>query len=184
MERLTFTGSGFDWRPLRGIRKPGGLPWIPWRWIRRQYSTGAWKEMVALFNAYHHIHSILDIEKIRSQVPPRTRDDACRRCGQCCAQLLPEPISNEKILHWKEAGNPAHIFHAPITEGPRAGRFSTGWYFNNVRLKMCPLLLRDSVTGDRFCAVYHFGPGHRPPGCEGFKPNWPHCEVSQRPLVP
>jgi hypothetical protein len=49
---------------------------------------------------------------------------------------------------------------------------------------MCPLLLRDPATGNNFCIVYHFGPGHRPPGCEGFRPNWPHCEVSQRPLVP
>jgi hypothetical protein len=53
-----------------------------------------------------------------------------------------------------------------------------------VRLKMCPLLLHNHATGNNFCAVYHFGPGHRPPGCEGFRPNWPHCEVSQRPLVP
>jgi hypothetical protein len=53
-----------------------------------------------------------------------------------------------------------------------------------VRLKMCPLLLRDPTTGSKFCVVYHFGQGHRPPACEGFRSNWPHCEVSQRPLVP
>ncbi len=170
--------------PLRGLRRPGGLPWIPWRWIRRRYSPGAWKELATLFSAYQRIHSVIDIEEIRSKIPPRQVDDACRRCGECCAQLLPEPVSDERILRWADAGNPAHMFHAPITEGPRAGKFHTGWYHNGVRLKICPLLLRDSATGDKFCVVYHFGPGHRPPACEGFRPNWPHCEVSQRPLVP
>lgn len=182
MDRSTMTGRSSA--PTRGIRKPEELPWIPWGWIRRRYSPGAGEELATLFNAYHCIHLIMDIEEIRSKVPPWTKDDPCRRCGQCCAELLPEPISDEMILHWMWAGNPAHMFHAPITEGPRAGRFHAGWYHNGVRLKMCPLLLRDPATGNKFCVVYHLGPGHRPPGCEGFKPNWPHCEVSQRPLVP
>ena len=182
MDRPTLTGSSPA--PIRSILNPGGLPWIPWRWIRRRYSPGAWEELAALFNAYHRLNSIMDIEKIRSKIPPRTKDDPCRRCGRCCVELLPEPISDERILNWADAGNPAHMFHAPITEGPRAGRFHTGWYHNGVRLKMCPLLLHNHATGNNFCAVYHFGPGHRPPGCEGFRPNWPHCEVSQRPLVP
>ena len=182
MDRSTLNGHAP--MPPRGFRKPGGLPWIPWRWIRKRYSPGAWEELVTLFNAYHCIHSSVDIEKIRSRIPPRTDDDPCRRCGQCCAELLPEPISAEMILSWNDAGNPASMFHAPITEGPRAGRFYSGWYHNGVRLRMCPLLLRDPTTGDKFCIAYHFGPGHRPPGCEGFRPNWPHCEVSQRPLVP
>ncbi len=170
--------------PLKGLHKPGGLPWVPWSWIRRRYSSGAWGNLATLFNAYHRIQSIVDIEEVISTIPPRAWNDACRRCGQCCAELLPEPVPDETILHWVDAGNPAHMFHAPITEGPRAGRFHTGWYHNGVRLNMCPLLLRDPATGNKFCVVYHFGPGHRPPGCEGFRPNWPHCEVSQRPLVP
>ena len=182
MDRVKSTGPGSI--PIRGIRRPGGLHWIPWRWIRRRYSPGAWQEMATLFNAYHYLHSNMDIEKIRSKIPSRSRGDACRRCGQCCAELLPEPVSDEKIHYWISAGNPAHVFHAPITEGPMAGRFHTGWYHNGVRLKMCPLLFSDPVTGSRFCIVYHLGPGHRPPNCEGFRPNWPHCEVSQRPLVP
>jgi len=170
--------------PVRGIRRTGELSWIPWKWVRKSYPPGAWREMAPLFDAYRCIYLALDIEGIRSRVRPRQKNDACRRCGQCCAQLLPEPVSDDRILSWVDAGNPAHLFHAPITEGPCSGRFHTGWYHNGVRLRMCPLLLRDPDTGDKFCAVYHFGPGQRPPGCEGFKPNWPHCEVSQRPLVP
>jgi hypothetical protein len=182
MDRRMPTGP--DHLPLRGIQRPGGLPWIPWRWIRRRYSPGSWAELGALFGAYQRIHSILDIDSIRSDIPPRRETDPCRRCGECCAQLLPEPVPDFEVLSWAAAKNPAHLFHAPITEGPRAGRFHTGWYHNGVRLRMCPLLLRDPASGDKFCVVYHFGPGHRPPGCEGFRPNWPHCEVSQRPLVP
>ena len=182
MDRGTLTRPGS--RPIVGLRRPGGLPWIPWRWIRKRYSPGASEELASLFGAYHYIQSILDLEKITSKIPPRSGNDACHRCGQCCAELLPEPISDERMLRWIDAGNPAHMFHAPITEGPRAGRFYTGWYYQGVRLKMCPLLLRDPATGDKYCVVYHMGPGHRPPDCEGFKPNWPHCEVSQRPLGP
>jgi len=182
MDRSTLTRTGSV--PISGLRRPGGLPWIPWKWIRRRHSPEAWKELATLFSAYHCLQSCVDIEEARSKIPPRNKSDPCRRCGKCCAELIPEPISNEKFLNWVDTGNPAHWFHAPITEGPRAGRFYTGWYHNGERLRMCPLLLRDHATGDKFCIVYHLGPGHRPPGCEGFRPNWPHCEVSQRPLVP
>jgi hypothetical protein len=65
-----------------------------------------------------------------------------------------------------------------------AKKFYTGWFYEGIRLRICPLLLRDPSNGDNFCAVYHLGSGHRPPSCEGFRPNWPHCEVCQRPLVP
>ena len=182
MDRGTLTRPGS--RPIVGLRRPGGLPWIPWRWIRTRYSPGAWDEIKNLFNAYHCIHSSLNIEEISFTIPPRQKSDGCRRCGKCCAQLLPEPVPYATILYWAEVGNPAHLFHAPITEGPRAGRFYTGWHYQGVRLKMCPLLLRNPATGEKYCVVYHLGPGHRPPACEGFRPNWPHCEVSQRPLVP
>lgn len=182
MDRWTRTGPLSV--PMRAIRRPGGLPWIPFRWIRRMYPPGAWEDLKNIFAAYWYLHSILDIEGIASSIQSRTEDDPCRRCGRCCAELLPEPVDNDRMLFWMDAGNPVHVFHAPITEGPRADRFHTGWYYNGARLRMCPLLLRNPATGNKFCSVYHFGPGHRPPGCEGFRPNWPHCEVSQRPLVP
>jgi len=169
---------------MRGIRRPGGLPWIPWSWIRRRYTPVVWRELTHLFNAYHFLHSTMDIEKVSSRLPPRKLKDPCRRCGQCCAQLIPEPVTSEKIGKWEEEGNPVHLFHGLITEGPRAGRFYTGWFYNGARLRMCPLLFRDPESGSSFCALYHLGPGQRPPACEGYRPNWPHCEVSQRPLVP
>jgi hypothetical protein len=169
---------------MRGIRRPGGLPWLPWRWIRKSYPPGACDGLKALFDAYRCLHTHLDIDGIRSRITARDKEERCHRCGQCCAELIPEPVSDEKILFWMDAGNPIHMFHAQITEGPRAGRFYSGWYHNGERLRMCPMLLSDPVTGNNFCVVYHLGPGHRPPGCEGFRANWPHCEVSQRPLVP
>lgn len=175
-------GSGPS--PLKGLRWPGDLSWVPWNWVRKSYPPGAWREMAPLFDAYRRLHLTLDIEEIRSHLVPRRKDHTCRRCGQCCAELIPEPVSDDRILSWVRSGNPVHLFHAPINEGPRAGRFHTGWYYKGTRLRMCPLLLRDRETGDKFCSVYHLGPGGRPPGCEGFRANWPHCEVSQRPLVP
>jgi hypothetical protein len=59
----------------------------------------------------------------------------------------------------------------------------TGWYFSGRRLKMCPLLVKHLPDRTLFCSVYHLGPGYRPPACEAFRANYPHCEVSQRPLV-
>ena len=170
--------------PLRAIRYPGDPPWLPWRWIRTLHEPGCAQGLPALFKAYRRVHSVLDVEKITSTILPRSDEEACRRCGQCCAQLLPEPVCKETFNRWKCSDNPVHLFHDPVTEGPRAGRSYTGWFHEGARLRICPLLLRDPATGDKFCVVYHLGPGQRPPACEGFKPNWPHCEVSQRPLVP
>ncbi len=175
-------------KPARAsLQHPGSgekLSCLPWIWIGKRYPSANEEELAALFEAYRTLHSLLDIEEIRTRVPPREEGEACRRCGQCCAELLPDPVSTETITRWISSGNPAHMFHVPLAEGPRAGRFHTGWAFRGTRLRMCPLLHRDPETGNRFCAVYHLGPGHRPPGCEGFRANWPHCEVSQRPLVP
>lgn len=182
MERQTLIESGL--MALRKIHKPMDLPWIPWRWVQRLYPPGNSQDYAALFKAYHRVRSILDIKEIITRLPPQRQGDACRRCGQCCALLLPEPVTDRKMYHWMRSDSPVHLFYSLITSGPRAGRFYTGWYYEGVRLKMCPLLFRDPFTGNDFCAIYHLGPGQRPPGCEGFKPNWPHCEVSQRPLVP
>jgi hypothetical protein len=182
MDRFPADAPGL--MPMGSFQRPGGLPWIPWRWIRKRYSPGAWKELTHLFNAYNLIHSRINIEGIRSELPACNIEDPCRRCGQCCAQLIPDPVPVETVHGWAEKGNPVHLFLAPVTEGPRAGRFYTGWYHNGARLRMCPLLLRDPESGSNFCALYHLGPGYRPQACEEYKPNWPHCEVSQRPLVP
>ena len=59
-----------------------------------------------------------------------------------------------------------------------------GWFMGDIRLRQCPLLLYCSENDTHFCVVYHLGRGQRPEACETFRANPPHCEVSQRPLVP
>ena len=140
--------------PKRGARS-SSLPWIPWKWVIYSYSSATGEEITALFRAYFRLRETFDIDEIISGTPVRKENDPCYRCGQCCARLLPEPVPDETASLWKETGNPACLFHAPIVEGPLAKRFYMGWFYEGVRLRMCPLLLRDPSTGDQFCVVYH-----------------------------
>lgn len=162
----------------------GGLSWVPWRWVNFRYGSAVGKELNSMLKAYLLLHEILDLDSVAGQTRLRCEEDACRRCGRCCAELTPDPVTRDTFRSWKEKGNPIYLFYGPVRAGPLAGRFYSGWYCEGVRLRMCPLMLRHRADGDMFCAVYHLGPGHRPPACEEFRANWPHCEVSQRPLVP
>ncbi|MDF1537098.1 MAG: hypothetical protein P1S46_11490 [bacterium] len=165
---------------LRGISH---LPWIPWRWVRRNYSAGAPRPMSALFRAYQRVAASVDLDSI-GIITGDNENDRCRRCGMCCATLNPGLTEHLRYQEWIAAGNPIGSFIKMVARQNASEAWYAGWFMGEFRLRMCPLLFYCGDSDAHFCAVYHFGPGQRPEACENFRPNPPHCEVSQRPLVP
>ncbi len=157
--------------------------WIPWPWIQRLHSAHHTEALTALFSAYQNISSTIDIEGLASD-SNMDQESSCIRCGACCAELNPGPKREEKYNKWKSQGIMAHMFYREIPKPKVNVTQYTGWFFGSVKLRMCPLLFMSADGQGFFCSVYHQGPGHRPVTCENFKANPPHCEVSQRPLVP
>lgn len=174
-------------RPTRenlpsGLRRTSRYRWIPWSWIQRLHQDHPKESLIALFGAYQHVTTRLAVEPLASSFLPRDHA-GCRRCGHCCAQLNPSPVEKSEYDAWIARGALVREFFVPVkrTKGPP---HYMGWYFKGVRLRICPLLMNNTRDGKPFCSVYHFGPGHRPAACETFRPNYPRCEVTQRPLVP
>lgn len=135
-----------------------------------------------MFRAYRTLASTRDPGYLLPAPPPGDGDH-CTRCGTCCATLNPGVTDNDRYRHWVDAGNPLSGFMRAVARAGASEEWYSGWFCGDARLRMCPALLYCPDNGNHFCAVYHMGPGHRPEGCEGFRPNPPHCEISQRPLV-
>ena len=167
-------------RPLGALGRKG---WVPWRWIQKRHTTLDTESLVALFKAYRFLNEKIDLDLLALGSLP-SGDVNCQRCGCCCAQLAPEPVRSDMFANWMREGVVTSRFLVPERNSKGSILGYTGWYFAGRRLKMCPLLLKHLPDRTLFCGIYHLGPGYRPPACEGFRANYPHCEVSQRPLVP
>jgi hypothetical protein len=165
---------------LRGLSRQ---KWVPWGWIRRSYTPGAPKPLVSLFEAYRELVSSKDPANL-IPVPAAGSEDKCIRCGKCCALLNPAMTDQDRFDNWRTSGNPITGFVKEMARENARRSWYAGWFSGPARLRLCPLLLYCPDTQSHFCAVYHLGEGQRPEACEGFKANPPHCEVSQRPLVP
>lgn len=166
--------------PLRALGSKG---WVPWRWIQERHTTLDTESLVALFRAYRYLDENLDLDRLTG-LPLRSGDKACRRCGVCCVRLVPEHVPRDLFRRWERDGIITCRFLLPEISSKWLVVGYSGWHFTGHRLKMCPLLIKHLPDRTLFCSVYHLGPGRRPPACEGFRANHPHCEVSQRPLVP
>ncbi|UCG37693.1 MAG: hypothetical protein JSV00_05650 [bacterium] len=157
-------------------------PWVPWPWIEHRHRDLPASQLTALFGAYGAISGMLDVGLIVDRLLPAEEDDGCRRCGSCCAELIPDPVTNADIDRWAGAGNPlALMYQRERGENPD-GRLK-GWVFGGVPLRLCPFLLRDPDQGSSFCALHGLGPGQRPEACSAFTPSYPHCAVCYRPGV-
>ena len=167
-------------KELRGVSR---LPWIPWEWVQRNYTASAPKPMSALFRAYQRVATSVDLDAIGA-TSGEPENPKCRRCGTCCATLNPGLTENRRYQGWVTKGNPIGDFLKAVARPSAREAWYAGWFMDDIRLRMCPLLFYCSETDAHFCVVYHLGPGQRPEACETFRANPPHCEVSQRPLVP
>ena len=139
--------------------------------------------MSALFRAYRRITNTIDIDRIARSLGDG-KQDRCGRCGTCCATLNPGPMPSVRYREWRSAENPLGGFLKVVARPSANEAWYAGWFMDDIRLRMCPLLFYCTENDAHFCAVYHYGSGQRPEACETFRPNPPHCAVSQRPLVP
>ncbi len=156
--------------------------WIPWSWILERHFASSMEPLLALFGAYRFIDSRIDLKRLSSlaETPGPT---TCRRCGSCCAELNPGPFETWEYDFWTRHDSLIRYFVQPVDNGQGNCQRYEGWYYDGVRLRMCPLLFTNGSKSMAFCSTYHQGPGHRPEACEQFRPNYPHCEISQMPLV-
>ena len=156
--------------------------WIPWTWILERHSASSLEPLLALFEAYRFINSKVDLGRLAALADPGGKTP-CRRCGYCCAELNPGPFEAHEYDFWTAHNSLPRYFVQPAVDAPLNGRRFEGWYYEGVHLRMCPMLFSNGSKSMAFCSTYHRGTGHRPEACERFRPNFPHCEISQRPLV-
>ncbi|NOY86116.1 MAG: hypothetical protein GXP52_02300 [Deltaproteobacteria bacterium] len=156
--------------------------WIPWAWILECHSASSMGPLFALFEAYRFIDSKVDLKRLSSLAgfPGPTN---CRRCGSCCAELNPGPFEAHEYNFWTRYDSLTRYFVQPAGNEQRNHQRYEGWYYEGVRLRMCPMFFSNGSKSSVFCSIYHCGSGYRPEACERFRPNYPHCEISQRPLV-
>lgn len=163
------------------LRDLVSVEWVPWTWVRQRHTDLPKEQITALFEAYRHLlSSSHPVEDLASRtIPGETR--GCIRCGSCCACLLPGPVSRNVFRFWSKQGMLMGKFVAPGSRGFK--RIYTCWYFEGVRLRMCPLLHRNLTDGKAFCSVYHLGSAHRHPACVRYRPGPPLCEITQPELI-
>jgi len=157
-------------------------PWIHWPWIVHRHLDLPVQSVEALFAAYKHVFTVLDIEGVVAQLLPAEEDDGCRRCGSCCAELIPDPVTPGMVQEWNQTNNPLSGMYSP-GDPHDPDCMLEGWNFAGERLRLCPFLLRDPAQGSAFCALHRLGPDQRPGACAAFEPSYPHCAVCYRPEV-
>jgi hypothetical protein len=150
-------------------------PWIPWIWVRRNYTPGTSKPLSALFDAYRTVSSLVDLNKLASG--EADSGTGCIRCGTCCSNLNPGLTNQERYQRWFASGTITGLFFREVARPSADESWYAGWFHKSVRLRICPLLYYYAETGRYWCAVYHLGPGHRPEACESFLPSPPDCWI-------
>lgn len=155
------------------------LDWdfIPLRHIEDRHRDLSAKHLTALFEAYHFISQNLDLEFLSSAEIPRD-SWGCTRCGFCCTYMRPGPATDSTYRKWEEAGSPLIWFFSPQGASTRNPLYRC-WYFNGVRLRMCPLMFTNRKDLRTFCSIYAMGDDLRPSACSRYIPRHETC--TQRP---
>jgi hypothetical protein len=146
--------------------------WIPWSLVWRRHDEPHLEPMTALLSAYQHISqnpSILELSEQRIPVDSQ----GCLRCGACCSFMRPGQVSAVTFRKWQREGAVIENFFKAF--GREEQPTYHCWFFEGVRLRMCPLLLQNVLDGRTFCAVHHHGPDQRHPACSGYRLNPPLC---------
>ncbi|UCG39111.1 MAG: hypothetical protein JSV00_02440, partial [bacterium] len=86
------------------------------------------------------------------------------------------PVSARTARQWHDQDALIADFVRKIGKGDHPSYVC--WFYDGVRLRMCPLLLRNSLDGRSFCCVHHLGPHHRHPACSLYRPNPPLCTAT------
>ncbi len=154
--------------------------WIPSDWIARCHPDLQEGPLTALFEAYLFLSRKLDLASLSNHdIPEDTA--SCLRCGWCCTCLRPGYVSDSTVSVWRKRGAVVEEFYRPVGRG--WSRRHGCWFFGQVRLRICPLLLRNRRDGKVFCTIYHMGSKFRPPACSRYQPNPPSCATAQPMMI-
>ena len=175
---MAIIGSIEDYRSAltHELRGTSHSPWIPWKWVRRNYTPGAPKPLSALFDAYRIVSNYVELGGL---VPEAigTENSGCIRCGTCCSSLSTGLTDQKRYRYWIASRTLTVLFFREVARPSADESWYAGWFHNDIKLRICPLLYYCPETEKYWCAVYHLGHGHRPKACETFLPTPPVCGV-------
>jgi len=155
------------------------LDWdfIPFNHVKDRHSDLPGPPLLALFEAYLRLDRDLDLEALASQSVPE-ESWGCKRCGYCCASMRPNSVKASIYRNWEEAGAPVAWFYSTSGKINRNSIYSC-WYYNGVRLRICPFMLINLWDLKPFCSIYHMGDDFRPSACSGYLPRHETCSVER-----
>ena len=158
-----------------------GWEFIPWSFIRARYKDLTSPSLISLLEAYLLLEDHLHLESIVSQ---RIPEDSwgCMRCGFCCTSMRPGPVKAATYLAWEKAGAPVALFYEARRNGKN--RVYKCWYYNGVRLKICPFMFINLNDSKPFCSIYSMGDEYRPSVCSNYVPWHEDCTSKQIELEP
>jgi len=153
--------------------------WIPLPLVRSRHSELHLDPLIALFCAYEHIGNKLPVKEL---INKEILEDSggCQRCGSCCIYMRPGTISAMTFRKWSANKCIISDFFRTMDKGEYPSY--SCWFFNDVKLRMCPILLWNVQDSKTFCSIHHMGPDNRHPACSGFRANPPLCDASARSL--
>jgi hypothetical protein len=160
------------------------LKWhfIPWGKVRERHADLTGPPLVALFEAYHSIDDLLNLESLAWKIVPE-ESWGCMRCGFCCSYMRPGPVPARLFLEWEKAGVPVAWFYKPRKKGKPNSTYRC-WYNNGTRLRICPFMIVNLTDGKPFCSIYHMGDDHRPPVCSKYVPRHETCTAEKLDIEP
>ena len=153
--------------------------WVPLEQVRLRHQGEHGGELIALFKAYKHIHSRLQVIEL-SETPIPVGSDRCRMCGTCCSIMRPGPVSARTFRAWDGEGKLIADFFYTAGRGEHPTYIC--WIWGGECLRMCPLLLHNVASEKPFCSVYHLGPDQRHPACSTYRANPPLCRATAMSL--
>jgi len=151
------------------------LKWdfLPLTHLKDRHSDLFGPPLTALFEAYLILDDYLNLKTMASQDIPED-SWGCMRCGFCCTFMRPGPVTAATYRDWEKEGAPVAWFYNVRGKWKKNPVYKC-WYYNGIRLRLCPFLFINRNDSMPFCSIYHMGDDFRPPVCSDFHPRHVTC---------
>ena len=151
------------------------LDWdfVPWNHVKDHHNDLSNPSLTALLEAYLRLDEYLDLEDLASQTIPE-ESWGCKRCGFCCTSMQPGPVTAATYRNWEEAEAPVAWFYSARGKRKKNPVYRC-WFYNDIRLRICPFMFTNRRDSRNFCSIYHMGDDYRPPVCSKYVPRHETC---------